>query len=310
MPANLPPQYFAAEKRYREAKTPEDKIKALEEMLAIMPKHKGTDKLQAALRAKIAKFRRIIEEQKRTGKGRYAFYIEKEGAGQVILVGAPNSGKSLIMRRLTNTDTKVAPYPFTTTGPVVGMMEFEDIKIQLVDLPPLTTSPMPGLFGIIHDSDALLWIHDVTDPNPIRIETEKQQLLERKPQDKILAVINKIDLVNPPSLERWQSLLHDFKLHFISAETLQGLEELRRMIFDILGVIRVYTKAPGKPIEYSDPLILPKGSTLLDAAEEIHKDFAHKLKYARLWRGTSIKGLRVEKNYTLEDRDVVEFHIK
>ncbi|OYV03158.1 GTP-binding protein HSR1 [candidate division bacterium WOR-3 4484_18] len=287
MPANLPPQYFAAEKRYREAKTPEDKIKALEEMLAIMPKHKGTDKLQAALRAKIAKFRRII-----------------------ILVGAPNSGKSLLMRRLTNTDTKVAPYPFTTTGPVVGMMEFEDIKIQLVDLPPLTKSPIPGLFGIIHDSDALLWIHDVTDPNPIRIETEKQQLLARKPPAKILAVINKIDLVNPPSLDRWRSLLHDFKLHFISAETLQGLEELRRMIFDILNVIRVYTKAPGKPIEYSDPLILPKCSTLLDAAEEIHKDFAHKLKYARLWRGTSIKGLRVEKNYKLEDRDVVEFHIK
>ena len=146
MPANLPPQYFEAEKRYRAAKDPEDKIEALQAMLAIMPKHKGTDKLHAELRRKIAKFSQETERKYATAR-RAGFYIKREGAGQVILTGFTNVGKSQILAALTKATPEVAVYPFTTKIPMIGMIKFEDVQIQLVDTPPIGHKEIRVLFA-------------------------------------------------------------------------------------------------------------------------------------------------------------------
>jgi ribosome-interacting GTPase 1 len=114
LPANLPPAYFEAENRYREAKTPAEGIAALEEMLAIMPKHKGTDKLKADLRRRISKLKSKQQEKKKLGRRDRGYKIEKEGVGQVVLIGEPNVGKSSLVAALTNADPQVAEFPHST----------------------------------------------------------------------------------------------------------------------------------------------------------------------------------------------------
>ena len=137
MPANLPPQYFAAEKRFRAAKTIPEKIEALEAMLAIMPKHKGTDKLRADLRGRMAKLSAEAERARATSRKGTSHYIRKEGAGQAVLVGLPNVGKSQLVAALTEATPEIGEYPFTTRSAIIGMMPFENVQIQLIDLPPL-----------------------------------------------------------------------------------------------------------------------------------------------------------------------------
>ncbi|MCX6553014.1 MAG: 50S ribosome-binding GTPase, partial [Acidobacteria bacterium] len=123
MPANLSPEYHRAEERLRGARSPDEKIAALEEMLRVIPKHKGTDHMQADLKGRIAKLRKEIG--KKGGKGGFTFIVPREGAGQVAIAGPPNSGKSSLVRALTRATPAVGSYPFTTREPVPGMMPFE-----------------------------------------------------------------------------------------------------------------------------------------------------------------------------------------
>lgn len=325
MPANLPPQYFEAERRYRLARTVEERIQILQEMLAIMPKHKGTEKLQAELKTKISKLRK--EEQKRRAQRRKAhgYHIEPEGAAQVVLIGPPNSGKSQLLATLTNATPEVAPYPFTTRKPSVGMMDFEDIKIQLVDTPALSSErPEWWMIEIIRNADLLVGVLDLGEDNfPEQMETVIDRLEQSKVKvlepasaegylnKRLLIVANKNDL--PGAESRFHRLQEEYGEKFgivsISLESLSGVEKLRRAIFSELDIVRVYTKAPGEPPDMEDPLILKRGSTVLDAARSIHKDFARQLKFARVWGGDHFKGQRVEKNYQIEDKDIIEFHI-
>nr|KXH69853.1 MAG: hypothetical protein AM324_01895 [Candidatus Thorarchaeota archaeon SMTZ1-83] len=325
MPANLTPQYFEAERRYRLARDAEERIRILQEMLAIMPKHKGTEKLQAELKTKISKLRK--EEQKRRSQRRKAhgYHIEREGALQVVLIGPPNAGKSELLRTLTNATPEVAPYPFTTRKPSVGMMEFEDIKIQLVDTPPLSAEPPEWwMTEIIRNTDFLLCVLDLGEE---KISERLQSTLNSLEQSKVrvgepagdegylskglLVVANKSDM--PGAEARFNRLRQycrgRFGLVQISLNTSKGLEVLRHTIFSELNIVRVYTKTPGEPPDMADPLILRRGSTVMDAARAIHKDFASQLRYARVWGGDHFEGQRVEKNYALEDKDVIEFHI-
>ncbi|MFN3699510.1 MAG: GTPase, partial [Dictyoglomus sp.] len=156
MPANLPPQYFEAEKRFREAKTIEEKIQALKEMLAILPKHKGTDKMKADLRRKLSQLMEEAEKRSKKGGGRSLEYIEKEGAGQVLLLGPPNTGKSLFFKFVTGVESFVADYPFSTINPVVGMMPFENIQIQIIDLPPLWENSESWIYNLVRNADLVL----------------------------------------------------------------------------------------------------------------------------------------------------------
>ncbi len=325
MPANLPPHYFDAEKRFRNAKTTEDKVMALEEMLAIMPKHKGTDHLKADLRRKIAKLTQ--EAEKKSGARRASMLIEKEGAAQVVVIGPPNAGKSQIIDSITNASPVVADYPFTTQTTAPGMMEFENIKIQLIDTPPLTEGPAEWwLRNTIIRADGLLIVLNLADEplvqmeailtqlthmkiglGSIKVENEEDLIIYRK---KALIAGNKVDA---GSGEGYLTLRNKYAeqvpVTAISALKGNGLEQLRYEIFKMLDIIRVHTKTPGKKVELDDPIILARGSTVENAAEEIHKDFRARLKYARIWGSGKHDGVMAKRNHVLEDGDIIELHM-
>jgi small GTP-binding protein len=314
MPANLPPQYFEAEKKFRLAKNPADKKVALEEMLAIMPKHKGTDHLRADLRRKIARLTQISE--KKAATQRASMLIDKEGAAQIVVIGLPNAGKSQLVSSVTNASPTVAEYPFTTKNATPGMMEFENIQIQLIDTPPLTEqSVVWWLPHMIRRADALLIVVDLGDAPRAQVEAIFTELESRKIdiKDKVKALIvgNKLDLAS--AQENHLALKNKYQGQLpviaISAREGVGLEELKREIFQMLDIIRVYTKAPGQKPEFTDPIILERGSTLEDAAASVHKDFAAKLKYARIWGSGKHDGIMAKRDHVLQDGDIIELHL-
>jgi ribosome-interacting GTPase 1 len=326
MPANLPPQYFEAEKRYRSAKDPEEKIAALEAMLAIMPKHKGTDKLHADLRRKIAKFSQEAERKYATAR-RAGFYIGKEGAGQVMLVGPTNAGKSQLLAAVTEAIPEIAGYPFTTKTPIPGMMKFTDIQIQLVDTPPIGHKEVRILLAnVLRNADIIAIVIDLSLEPISQVEAALQELREARIEPlmdsatqvtpgsyprKMLIVGNKNDLEGSNS--NWESLHSQYAKLFpmvsISAKEIGGLEEFKRTVYEALNIVRVYTKTPGSKADLTDPMILEKGSTVEEAAESIHKDFRSNLRYAVVWGSGKYDGQRVSKGHVLQDGDIIEFHI-
>lgn len=305
MPANLTPQYREAEERYRKAITNEEKHAALKEMIALLPKHKHTEKMFADLKKKLSVLEREMKSKPKSVSSRREkmFNIPKQGAGQIALLGAPNTGKSSLFVALTGADSVIAEWPYSTQQPVVGMIPFENIQFQLVDMPPMIDeNTEPWQWGILRNADLVLALFEASsaqDQIP-RIKLE----LERYSLDKILWVAAKMDLLANGIMPTYEvdSL-------FVSADQLIGLDELTRAIFTNLNIIRVYTKQPGKEADFSDPVILKRGSVLIDAAVHLHKDFAENLTFARLWNKAN-EGIRVARDYLLVDGDVVEFHTR
>jgi ribosome-interacting GTPase 1 len=328
MPANLPPDYFDAEKRYRAAKTPTDKIACLEEMLTIMPKHKGTDKLRADLRRRISKLKTTSKAKKSLGKRDSAFHIDKEGAGQVVVVGPANVGKSALVATLTNANPEVADFPLTTWKPTPGMMPVENIQIQLVDTPPLNRDYVePELLDLLRRSDLILLVVDLqTDPvqqlEDTVIRLEQNRIVPLHLQDRytdlrilqcvpFLVLANKNDDENTDeNLEIFRELLEeDWPLVSASVKTGRNLETLKETLVKKLQIIRVYSKAPGKEPDLTSPFVLKEGSTVDDLASKIHKDFVAKLKVAKLWGVGVFDGQMVQRDHILRDGDVVELQI-
>ena len=326
MPANLPPQYFEAEKRFRAAKSAEEKVTALEEMLAVMPKHKGTDHLRAELRRRIAKLTQ--EAEKKSGVKRSSMLVEKEGAAQVVIIGFPNSGKSRLVGSITKAGPQVADYPFTTYNAIPGMMDFENIKIQLVDTPPFSEQPVEWwMRHLLVRADALLLLIDLSADPLYQMEEIVRKLVKMRMglvgwnQDngddtiiyhkRAMVVANKVDLEG--SGDKYMCLKDKcsggIPLVAISASTGIGLEELRCQVYHMLDIIRVYTKAPGHRAELDDPIVIARGSTLADAAEAVHKDFRANLKYARIWGSGKHDGVMAKRNHVLEDGDIIELHL-
>jgi len=326
MPANLPPQYFEAEKRYTRAKTPHEKIEALEEMLSIMPKHKGTDRLRADLRTKIAKFYEEAQKRPLIGKkGSLLYYVKKEGAGQAVLVGLPNVGKSQLVSRVTEASPEIGDYPFTTKVPVPGMMRFENIQIQLVDAPAISAPGVDSwLPNILKNADVLLILVDLAQYPAAQLEAIIERLekfrirlinkaVEVEPGEarkKALVVGNKKDLEGAKEGMAGLSSKYGgvFTLICVSAKEGDGLEELGRNIYQALEVIRVYTKAPGQPPDLSEPVVVKRGSTVEEVAESVHKDFRSQLKYAQVWGSGKFDGQQVKRQYVLQEGDVIELH--
>ncbi|MCX7591447.1 MAG: TGS domain-containing protein [Kiritimatiellae bacterium] len=324
MPANLTPEYLKAELEYKRAETIEEKVACLQRMLAVMPKHKGTDKLQAELRRRLAKLRDEAESQGR--RKVLSRRIKPEGAGQIILVGPPNSGKSSLLRALTNAHPLIADYPCSTREPLPGMMEFEDILIQLVDMPPV----FPGycesfVFDNIRAANAMLLVVDITAPDPVRDFNTTLALLKDKhiepiphgfpatthkgiPTIAYLLALNKADLDPDGTLAALirEEISSKVRTTVISAHTGFGLEELKRELFLVLNVIRIYTKEPGKPPDLRSPYTIPRGSTVLEFAARVHHDFAEHFKSARVWGSARFNGQAVPRDHVLADRDVVE----
>jgi ribosome-interacting GTPase 1 len=321
VPANLSPEFKKAEEKFRAAVAPEEKLVCLEEMLQTIPKHKGTEKMQADLKTRIAKLKKELSGGSKGGARRGDwFHVEKQGAGQVIAFGAPNSGKSALVRELTGLPAEVAAYPFTTTAPAAGMMPFEDVQIQLVDTPPVSPESPAWLFHILRTADILLWLMDLSDDALLETTEQTQGLLRNariavapEPEHTLKPTIRvgtKSD--DPQALDRLailREMTGDVPVLLVSVETRAGLEELKRQVFAALNIIRVYTKKPGKPADMDDPVILKSGATMVDAAYHLHKDFAASLQYARLWNSSGLDGQRVERAHVLADRDIIEFHV-
>ena len=325
MPANLPPQYYEAEKNFRAAKSNLEKIAALEEMMAIMPKHKGTDHLRAELRTRIAKLTQSLD--KKTATQRASMMIERVGAGQLALIGPPNTGKSQLVASLTNASPEVAAYPFTTKIATPGMMDFENIQIQLIDTPPLSEQPPEWwLLNIIRRADGLLVVVDLSDEPVSQMEAVVARLAARgvglgqgevatesefpMTYKKALVVGNKMDLDSGGANYRALQGRYEGLLSVVAISALgPGLEELRLKIFHMLEIIRVYTKVPGGKPDLNDPIVLPRESTLGEAAASVHKDFAARMKYARIWGSGKHDGIMVKKDHVLQDGDVIELHM-
>jgi ribosome-interacting GTPase 1 len=326
MPANLPPPYHDAEDRYRSATTVEEKLAALEEMLRIMPKHKGTDKLQADLKSRMAKLRK--QPQKKGATRAFSHHIPREGAGQIALVGPPNAGKSALVHALTHAEPEVAAYPFTTRKPQPGMMAFEDIAFQLVDLPPVCEEHVePFVYDLIRAADMLWLVLDIDDPidgyeQTVRLLEAKKILMlpigvdppEERVQGasyrKTLMVLTGLDR---PGVEENLEILDELiEAHWprVAVSTTAGtaLDDLRKATFDAMNIVRVYTKQPGKPADREQPFTLRRGATVEDLARTIHKEIADKLKFARIWGADVFDGQTVQREHVLGEGDVVEIH--
>lgn len=328
MPANLPPEYFDTEKRYREAKTPAEKLSCLEELLTLTPKHKGTDKIRADLRKRISKLKAASLTKKSLGKRESAFQIDKEGAGQVVIVGPANVGKSALVKALTNATPEVAPYPYTTWEPTPGMMPVEDIQIQLVDTPTFSKEYVkPELTDLIRRSDLILLTVDLqTDPiqqfdDALALLKEHRILPEHleasdnlRPRPTVipfLVLANKHDNEEvDENFEIFCELIEgDWNPISVSANTGHNLELLKQILVDTLNIIRVYAKSPGKKPDTTSPFVLKKGSTVTDFAGKVHQDFSEKLKTARVWGASVFDGQMVQRDYVLQDGDIVELQI-
>jgi ribosome-interacting GTPase 1 len=325
MPANLTPEYFKAEEWFRSATTNQEKILALERMLAVMPKHKGTDHLKADLRRKLSKLKEA-STQKKGGSHTDIFHVPRSGAGQIVLLGTPNCGKSSIVAALTNAKANVADFPFATSAPVPGMVTFEDVQIQLVDMPPVTAEYItPGQVGTYRNCDLIAIVIDLSEDIQEQLRIcmdflESRSLLidsETPAFDnqgnalgkKAFCICTKSDIAKPNALETLKkSCVKSFEFIEISSETGAGLEKLKAKLFELLGIIRVYAKPPGKPADMTDPFTLPVGSTVMDLALAIHRQLAEKLKSARIWGTGVYDGQNAQRNHVLNDKDIIELH--
>lgn len=328
MPTNLPPEYFEVEERYREAKTVEEKIATLEELLSTIPKHKGTDKLRANFRRRLSKLKDASQTKKQISRWDSVFHVEREGAGQVAVIGCANVGKSSLLTKLTNATPEVGQAPFTTWTPTPGMAPVHDIQIQLIDTPPLNRDYVePDLMDLIRRVDLILILVDLkTDPNrqledtvntleehriaPLHFKErfEVQRGYVFKP---VLVAANKND--DEESDENFdifcRFLQEEWNLLPISILTGRNLDILKEKLFEMLGIMRVYSKVPGEEADLKTPYVLNKGSTIEDFAGKVHQDFVENLKIARIWGEGVYDGQLVGRDHILHDGDIVELRI-
>ena len=315
MPANLPPTYYKLKHEHEAAKTDAERLVLLEEMLRIVPKHKGSEKVVADLRRRIARIKKgeAATGGKKGARKGYSEHIPKQGAGQIVLLGPPNGGKSQILAAFTKAKPAVSPTPYTTTAPLVGMLPYENIQFQLIDTPSLMPDFVsPTVLTLARNAELVLIVLSLAsdelldDLEMVLAVLDEAEIGEEKP----LVVANQLDATDADArLE----ILSEFygqsvQLYPISARTGAGKEDLLKALYGALDILRIYPKAPGKPIERDAPIVLPVGATVLDAATGLHKDFAE-FRFARIWGPHWHDGQPVSRNDAVYDGDVVEFHL-
>lgn len=330
MPANLTPQYLAAEQAFKEARTIEEKIHCLDEMLRVIPKHKGTDHLQGDLKKRLSKLR--AQEKKEAGKARkgHSYKIGKEGAGQVALAGMPSTGKSSIVKTLTNAEPEIAAYPFTTRVPQAAMMPYKDIKIQLIDMPPVSDEHEEHwVVDLLKAAEMILLVVDISADPVGQLEFTLKHMEERRllpgraeeiPEEEripaavyrpMIVACNKVDDEKAgEDYEVFRQLIEvELPVFPVSAATGEGAETLRNELFGALNVIRVYSKTPGHKADLEEPYVLPAGSTVINFSEAVHRELSDKFKYARIWSENKYEGQMVNRDDPLSDGDILELHI-
>lgn len=328
MPTNLPPEYFEVEKRYRAATSPEEKAKLLEELLSTIPKHKGTDKLRGDLRRKLSKLKAASQVRTKISRHASTFHIPREGAGTAVLVGPANVGKSALVAALTNATPEVAEYPFSTRKPTPGMMPIENIQVQLIDTPPLNREFVePELVDLIRRSDLVLLVVDL-QASPFEQLEETAAFLEghrivatrwrdRYPDGQrmtflpFLVLVNKVDheALDEDFQVFCQLLEEDWPMVPVSAKNRRNFDRLKQTVFETLGIVRIYSKAPGKEPDLNAPFVMKVGGTVEEFAGKIHKDFIKNLKAARVWGSAEHDGQLVGRDHVLHDGDVVELRV-
>jgi uncharacterized protein len=335
MPTNVSPEYKAAEAEFRKARTPEDRLHWLREMLRTIPKHKGTEHLQAELKTKVKELTEALTGPRKGGaRTGPPTVVHAEGAAQIALLGPPNSGKSSLHDRLTGSHAEVGPFPFTTQYPQPGMLPYEDINFQLVDLPPISSEHLPPwLYNTVQPAAASLLIVDLGDPDCVEQVEELRRLLsggrvtldaswEQRADDEdadlfevvlpTLLVATKTDQLSNPEeeLATFRELTgYAYPAVAVSVVDGQGLDRIGPFLFEHLGVVRVYTKIPGRPPDMTRPFTVRRGQTVADVAVLVHKEIAADLRYARLWGPGTFDGQQVGRDHALADGDVVELHI-
>ncbi len=328
MPTNLPPEYYNAEERYKEAATPQEKVARLEELISTVPKHKGTDKLRADLRKRLSKLKASADSKKGASRHVSVFSIDKEGAGQVAIVGPPNVGKSSLVTALTNASPEIAGSPFTTWTPTPGMMQYKYVPVQLIDTPPLHSSYVePAFMDLLRRCDMLLLLLDLQTDPPTDYEESLALLAEynirpshleddsdfdpRTRYYQFLYAVNKYD--DEQDDEVWEIVLELMDdsppMIPISARTGRNLELLQHTIFERLRLMRVFSKPPGEDPDLTAPFVLEQGSTVEEFAERVHRDFFDQFKSARIWGSGSFDGQIVSRDHILRDGDIVELRI-
>jgi len=280
MPINADFHYQKAEEEYLAADNTEKKINALKKMMTLAPSHKSAEGLQKQLKNRLAKLKELAEKeikQKKGGKSKFS--LKKEGAATICILGLPNSGKSTLLKNLTGANVKIADYEFTTTQPEIGILNYHGVKLQCVEIPAIVkdyreTENGLALFGLIRNADLIL----VAKKNPDDLRLIEKELRENEINKKIL-VVSRDDKA----------------------------EDVKEMIWNSLGLIRVYTKQPGKKPDYP-PIAFKKNARVEDLAVFVHKDFVKKFKFARVWGSAKFPGQVVGLDYKLGDKDEVELH--
>ncbi|HTN51741.1 MAG TPA: GTPase [Anaeromyxobacter sp.] len=328
MPANLPPAFKTAEQRLHLAATHEEKEEALREMIALLPKHKGTEKLQADLRKRLSKLEDEAAHAKRSGHHVEVGHVAREGAGQWVLLGPPNAGKSSLLAALTHAKPEIAEYPFTTRDPLPGMATFEDVQVQLVDTPAAVPDHAPSwLPSLVRGADGVLVVLDVAADDLEAGLRGAEELLARarvRPLSRpagaedsplvlarpVIVLGNKVDLDDDGTFVALaEDAVGGLPFRAVSAQRGDGLEALRPVLFQALHRIRVHTKEPGHAPDPGKPFVLDEGSTVEDLAERVHHDLSAHLRFARLWGPHArFEGQQVDRHHPLGDGDVVELH--
>lgn len=328
MAVNLTPQYHEAEEAYKKAKNPQERLDCLRRMWIEIPKHKASEKLQAELKTKLSLARDEVEKEASKPKkgGATITRIPRQGAGQILLVGAPNAGKSRILTRLTRATPEVAAYPFTTREPSAGMMDWKDVRVQLIDTPPITADMLePVVSSMSRSCDAVALVVDLADDDCV---SATETVLEKLAGVKTRLVGTFPEVVEDPSIEFVKTILvgnkasdpdAEVRLEFIreafgsrfpiitlDAESGDKIEDLRNALYEMLDVIRVYTKRPGKPADMENPYTLPRGSTITELAGTVHKELAETLKSAKLWGTGVTDGQAVPRDHSLHDGDIAQ----
>ncbi|HBR10192.1 TPA: GTP-binding protein HSR1 [Candidatus Acetothermia bacterium] len=330
MPANLTADFLKARERFQGASTDEEKLDALQEMLVTIPKHKGTEKMRADIKRRIAKLK---EQGQKSKKGRSSGpeSIDREGAGQVVLIGPPNTGKSSLLAYLTNAKPNIADYPFSSTLPVPGMMAYQDIAIQIIDLPPISAEYSESwVYNMVRNADLAIIVVAAADDGDSKEDLSaaaaqvieqlalRHTLLVRKRSDKTnwrtvdvpaLIVLNKSDLIEEryvaEAVDELSSLLPASAVSTVSG---MGMDKLSETIFSALNILRVYTKLPGKEPDLTAPYTLPVGSVVLDVVNAVHRELVVRLKFVRIWGSGKFDGQKIPTDHVLQDGDIVEIH--
>jgi uncharacterized protein len=302
MPINAHPDYIKAEKDYYDASSDEEKLAALEEMLKWVPKHKGAETLRKNIRTRYKKLKQEFAKSKKKSGSKKG--IKKEQL-QAVIIGLTNSGKSSILKAITNANPKIASYGFTTTEPEIGTLDYEGCNIQIIDLPPIASPNFDK--GIVNNAETLLIVVEKID----EIKSILEQVKQNKNSKKII-IFNKIDLYNENTKRKIKETLKSkrYTHELVSTKSNEGLEELKEKILKSFPIIRIYTKHPGKKQKHQDkPVVLQKDSTLADVAEKILHGYSKKVKYAKVTGPSAkFKNQKIGLKHIVKDKDVVEFY--